>query len=65
MKLIINHQETESKAATLLQLAKELTLPARGVAVAVNNRMIPRIEWAEQTLAESDKITIIKAACGG
>ena len=36
-----------------------------GVAVAVNNAMVPRTEWATRTLAEGDDIVILKAFCGG
>lgn len=65
MKLNINSKETETKSANLLQLSEELQLPAKGVAVAVNNRMVPRTEWESTPLNESDNIVIIKAACGG
>ena len=58
-------QEVETDAVTLLQLTTELSLPAQGVAVAVNNRMIPRTEWADYALSEGISIVIIKAACGG
>ena len=58
-------QEVETDAVTLLQLTTELSLPAQGVAVAANNRMIPRTEWADYALSEGISIVIIKAACGG
>ena len=47
MKVSINNKEVETDAVTLLQLTTELSLPAQGVAVAANNRMIPRTEWAD------------------
>lgn len=50
---------------SLQQLAKELDLPEKGVAVAVNNQMIPRQEWSGKTLTINDQIVVIKAACGG
>lgn len=65
MKINVNNQEVETKALNLLQLSEEMSLPSAGVAVAVNNRMIPRTEWSQCALCESDKILIIKAACGG
>ncbi len=65
MKVIINNKEVETGTTFLLQLTEELTLPAQGVAVAVNNRMIPRTAWGEHILNEGDNIVIIKAACGG
>ena len=52
-------------SSTLLQLAGELALPASGVAMALNNRMIPRADWGDTPLEEGASIVIIKAACGG
>jgi sulfur carrier protein len=37
----------------------------KGIAVAVNNAVIPKIEWQTKILNENDKITIIKATQGG
>jgi sulfur carrier protein len=37
----------------------------KGIAVAVNNTVIPKLEWQSKTLKENDKITIIRATQGG
>ena len=65
MKIRINNKETDVQAESLLDLAKELSLPEKGVAVAVNNRMIPRTDWQQTALKDDDNIVIIKAVCGG
>lgn len=65
MKLTVNNKAVETQAANLQQLADELVLPAQGVAMAVNNRMVPRTEWASFLLTEGAQVVIIKAACGG
>ncbi|MGN0048271.1 MAG: sulfur carrier protein ThiS [Bacteroides sp.] len=65
MKLTVNNKEVETEASTLTQLAQQLGLPPQGVAMAVNNRMIPRTEWSDYALSEGLAIVIIKAACGG
>ena len=65
MKVNINNKQTEVQAQTLAALAAEMSLPDKGVAVAVNNRMKPRAEWEQTTLSEGDNIVIIKAVCGG
>ena len=65
MKLKVNDQEVESGATTLSLFSFEQNLPATGIAVAVNNRMVPRAEWDSYTLNEGDRILIIKAVCGG
>lgn len=65
MQILINNQTAETKASTLIQLAEELALPIQGVAIAVNNRMIPRSEWNDTPLSEGENVIIIKAAYGG
>lgn len=65
MQVFINNQPTQTQATTLQQLSVELELPSKGVAVAIANRMIPRNEWEQTSLAEGSNIVIIKAACGG
>ena len=47
MKITINNKEMFTTSSTLLQLAGELALPASGVAMALNNRMIPRADWGD------------------
>lgn len=69
MRLHINGEERE------LELAGQATLQAaleqlevgqgRGVAVAVNDRVVPRSQWAERALAEGDRVEIIRATQGG
>ena len=65
MKLKVNNQEVETGAITLSQFSQEQNLPTTGIAVAVNQRMVPRTEWDSYTLNEDDNIIIIKAVCGG
>lgn len=66
MKLKVNSKETEAKDGfTIAELASQLALPERGVAIAVNNKMIPRTEWNERILQPNDNLVVIKAACGG
>ncbi len=66
MKLIVNDKEHELATNTTLHLlAQSLQLPEQGIAMAVNNRMIPRPQWETYQLCENDRVIIIKAACGG
>jgi len=65
MKVNVNNQSTETSASTLAQLIEGLQLPANGIAVGVNNRMVPRTEWDSYALSEGLNIVVIKAACGG
>ena len=65
MKLRVNNKEVETWATNLSLFSQEQNLPVTGIAIAVNNRMIPRTEWDTYTLNEGDNILIIKAVCGG
>lgn len=66
MKVLVNNKEVEiNPDSTLVQLTAQLELIVSGIAIAVNNRMIPRTEWERFSLHENDNVVIIKAACGG
>ena len=65
MKVNINNKETETQALNVKQLAEELNLPAKGVAIAISNSTVPRNDWEQTPIAEGADIVIIKAFCGG
>ena len=49
----------------MLELAQELNLPERGIAMALGTNMVSRDVWSTTELQESDSVIVIKAACGG
>lgn len=65
MKVHVNNKEVETTATNLTLLAEQLQLPLAGIAIAVNNKMVPRPEWSVFSLQENDQLVVIKAACGG
>lgn len=66
MKVQVNNKEVNiTNDSTLTQLIAQLELPAQGIAIAVNNQLIPRTDWERFSLHENDSLVIIKAACGG
>ena len=52
MIIQINNKATETKASNIAELATELGLPQKGVAIAVANTMVPREEWETTALTE-------------
>lgn len=40
-------------------------LPKRGIAIAVNNEVVPSSQWSTKKLSDGDRLTIIKAFYGG
>lgn len=65
MNIKINNKTTEIFAADLQELANELRLPERGVAMALGGQMVQRDAWAATSLRDGDSVIIIKAVCGG
>lgn len=66
MKILLNDQPlTVDDGCTVADLAQLRALPSSGVAIAVNDLLVPRGKWSEQTLADGDKVTVISAAYGG
>lgn len=65
MRININNKTTDTTAATLGELAQQMALPEKGVAMALGTKMVQRAQWAETVLNEGDRVIIIKAACGG
>lgn len=65
MQINVNNKPINTEATNLSTLASELSLPEKGVAVAVNNKMVPRNLWEQTPLSEGATVVIIKAACGG
>lgn len=65
MNVTVNNKPVETGASTLKELALQLELPEKGVAVAVSNKMVPRSEWENFAITEGVNIIVIRASCGG
>lgn len=68
MNLIMNGEKKSfaGDQLTIRQLLKEVDVSLqRGVAVALNNAVVPQSQWDQQTLAEGDHVEIIRATQGG
>jgi len=66
MRLIVNNKPENYPLEHLNQLLQELDLlESKGIAVAVNNKVVPKTSWNAFQLTENDTITIIRATQGG
>lgn len=65
MEIQINHKPFEVGAGASLEEALAKAGSRRRVAVAVNNRVVARRDWASTQLEEGAKVTVIRAVCGG
>jgi sulfur carrier protein len=67
MRIHVNDTPRELPAeSTLDALARELGLSGRrGVAVALNDVVVPHAAWPAQPLADGDRVLVIQATQGG
>ena len=66
MTLRVNGEPREVPTGTTIRaLVALLGAPPEGVAVAVNGGVIPRAEHGTHTLAEGDRVEVIRAVGGG
>ncbi len=66
MVIKVNSKEIDiNNQSRISDLVESMQLPAAGVAVAVNNKLVTKADWGTFILSENDNVVIIKAACGG
>lgn len=67
MKIYLNHEpiEVPGSEQTLQTLLEREGMTKPGIAVAVDNKVVPRKDWAQTTLRDNMRLTIIHAVCGG
>lgn len=68
MKLEVNGKITDCTAdCSLVALLEQLSIdPTRqGIAIALNDAVVPRSEWSGTTLGGGDRVEIVTAVSGG
>ncbi|PKF61710.1 thiamine biosynthesis protein ThiS [Psychromonas sp. psych-6C06] len=66
MKVNVNEKLIElDENCNIEQLLATLESPLKGSAVAVNQKIISRSEWATFTLQENDQVSLFQAIAGG
>lgn len=67
MEVLVNNKlyavQPHTTVAGLLQFIQLSS--EKGIAVAVNNLVVPRLQWDQRALQPSDNVTIIRATQGG
>jgi sulfur carrier protein len=64
--LVVNGSTTEVEpGATVATLVGGLDPDGRGVAVAVNETVVPRSAWPATALRPGDRVEVLRAAQGG
>jgi thiamine biosynthesis protein ThiS len=66
VNILLNGTPREEPAElTVAELLSRLEMPARGIAVELNQQIVPRTRHAEQKLREGDRIEIVSLVGGG
>jgi sulfur carrier protein len=67
MTVFVNDQPRAlAEGAQLADLLRDLGLAERkGVAIAINDEVVPRSTWPTRALAEGERILVIQATQGG
>ena len=67
MNVFVNNEIREVKNYLSISefLSENQINASKGVAIAINNEVIPKARWATTHLKENDRISVIRATQGG
>ena len=66
MTISLNGETVDTgEAKTIAELIDRYQLPAQSILVEHNGLAVHRHEWAERSLAESDRVELIRVVAGG
>ena len=66
MNIVVNSNNIEFTQNNLSELLVQIQMSEKkGIAIALNNSVVPKANWQKTQLKENDKITIITATQGG
>jgi sulfur carrier protein len=66
LKITVNGAERETPAgSSVAGVVATLTEQPAGVAVALNDEIVPRADWKTTILREADRIEVLTAVQGG
>ena len=64
--IVVNGSAAEVESGvTVAMLVGQLGRDARGVAVAINETVVPRSSWPATALQPGDRVEVLRAAQGG
>ncbi len=66
MTINVNNQsQSISENSSILILLEQLNIVTSGIAIAINNEVVPKEKWNTIHLKQEDQVTIIQATQGG
>lgn len=67
MELTVNKKKHNFPGESMLlpDVLQACEMPQKGIAVAINNKVVRKADWAATAVNDGDSITVIQAVCGG
>lgn len=65
MQIFVNGEKKATDASTVAAFVTELGLPPQTLMIEHNGAALLRSEWTEKSLADGDRIEILRVAAGG
>jgi sulfur carrier protein len=66
MNVVVNDKHYDvAEDVNVESLLESLSLPTKGIAVAVDGTVVPRPDWSSTKLTEGASIVVLKAFYGG
>lgn len=67
MIISINNKPLQlTNASNIMSMLQQLQFgSAKGIAIAINDQVVPRSQWESHSIQENDRVTIIRATQGG
>jgi sulfur carrier protein len=66
MKITVNGAEHDAdEGCTVAAVVAAVTAQPAGVAVALNDQVVPRADWKTTTVCEADRVEVLTAVQGG
>ena len=66
MNISLNGQQTDAGGAkTIAELVNRLQLPPETILIEHNGLALHRHEWMERSIAEGDRVELIRVVAGG
>jgi len=65
MTLVVNDTIYEFEGETLIDLLNALEKPIQGIAVAIDQNIVPKSQWIATELTEQSQVFIFESIAGG
>lgn len=67
MNITVNKTQRvlDGDSHTVASVVNACGFPSKGIAVAINGKVVRRSAWEETAIADGDSLTVIQAVCGG